>query len=373
MEQLKIISCFSGIGGLEGSNAPIAVCEIDPDAQKVLRARFPEAALHPDIEKMKPPSADFVLGGWPCQDISIAGEQKGLVGERSRLFYDLLRIGKQSNSHTIVAENVPNLLKLRRGKEFYEVLEEFSAHGYQFVSWRTLNARQFGLPQERRRVFIVASKFREVAQSLHREIERAPRAYLSRAETAFGFYWTAGIQGLSYHRGICPTIKVGSSLDIASPPAVHFDGIVRKLMPSECLRLQGFTSEAFGEVSNSAIYRMAGNAVALPVGRFVVDGASMVLNPSPLSTQAGFFGSSGVPTGGWSAEGHWESGEVTAVHRPRQTEMAANLSDFLEDDFAGYELSARAASGLIMRMDSSGKRWPVGLREALTARLVPHS
>ena len=369
MTAIRILSCFSGIGGLEGTLPPIAVCEIDPMARNVLKTRFPEAEQYEDITTLLPPPADILLGGWPCQDISIAGDQEGLQGERSRLFYDLLRVGKTSKAHTIVAENVPNLLKMRQGKEFFEVLEEFVAHGYAFISWRMLNARQFSLPQERRRVFIVASKHREVAHSLHREVVITPQISLPGTDPAFGFYWTAGIQGLSYHRGISPTIKVGSSLDIASPPAVHVGGMVRKLKPRECLRLQGFAVDGFEEMSDANIYRMAGNAVARPAGKFVVDGVSQVLSNSSVPTQSGFFGSSGVPTGGWSSEGRWESGELTAVHRPRPIALAANLSVFLDDNFQGYELSARAAAGLISRMDSSGKHWPAGLREALRTRV----
>ena len=370
MTAIKILSCFSGIGGLEGTVAPIAVCEIDPLARGILKTRFPEAEQFEDITTILPPPADILLGGWPCQDISIAGDQAGLQGERSRLFYDLLRVGKTSKAHTIVAENVPNLLKMRQGKEFYEVLEEFAAHGYAYISWRTLNARQFSLPQERRRVFIVASRHREVAHSIHRDVELNLHSGSLGTDPAFGFYWTAGIQGLSYHRGVCPTIKVGSSLDIASPPAVHVGGMVRKLKPSECLRLQGFAAEGFEGLSDSNIYRMAGNAVARPVGNFVVDGASQVLSNSSVSTQSGFFGSSGVPTGGWSGEGRWEGGEVTAVHRLRPMALVANLSAFLENSFDGYELSARAAAGLISRMDSSGKQWPTGLRDALNTRMA---
>ena len=85
-----IVSCFSGVGGLEGSDPALAFCESDEQAQIVLRRRHPEAKIHDDIATFQPPKAEVILGGWPCQDISVAGNQAGLTGERSGLFYELL-------------------------------------------------------------------------------------------------------------------------------------------------------------------------------------------------------------------------------------------------------------------------------------------
>lgn len=110
---MRYISLFSGIGGLESSSqTPLAVCEIDPWCQKVLSRKFPEAELSKDVRSFIPPAVDVVVGGWPCQDISAAGLRKGLAGERSGLFFRMLDVAIEAGAHTIVAENVPNLLRL---------------------------------------------------------------------------------------------------------------------------------------------------------------------------------------------------------------------------------------------------------------------
>ena len=362
---MRIVSCFSGIGGLEGANDPIAVCEIDSDARTVLSRKFPKAEQFTDVLKMSPPEADVVIGGWPCQDLSIAGAQEGLSGKRSVLFYELLRIANEAHADSIVAENVPNLLRLNQGREFYEVLLELTASGYPFISWRLLNAREFGLPQERRRVFIVASKNPSIALALHRDIPE-PESFSRISPQANGFYWTAGIQGMAYSRGYSPTIKVGSALDIESPPAVHNRGLVRKLSPEECLNLQGTSIKHFAGISKKKIYKFAGNAVALPVGKFAVETALQDDSwRSEVSAQMSMLKLESVPTGGWGNEGHWADGNITPFHRPKNLNLATDLHRFLVSDPKDYLLSPRAIQGLIKRMEESGKRWPDGLLDDL--------
>lgn len=90
--------------------------------------------------------ADVVAGGWPCQDISVAGLQEGLRGERSGLFFEMLRIAEEAAAHTLIAENVPHLLRMDNGKAFELAIRSLEDADYPFVSWRTLNAREFGLP-----------------------------------------------------------------------------------------------------------------------------------------------------------------------------------------------------------------------------------
>lgn len=171
---MAYISLFSGIGGLEHpSIPPILLCEIDNDCRKILSSSYPTAVIYPDVETLAPPQCDVVCGGWPCQDISIAGTQLGLGGSRSKLFYSLLRIAVEASAESIVAENVPNLLRIAKGEEFLNVLRAFQDAGYPFISWRILNAREFGLPQERRRLLIVASEGHHAWQVSHQSVRLA--------------------------------------------------------------------------------------------------------------------------------------------------------------------------------------------------------
>lgn len=353
MPGVRYLSLFSGVGGLEaGHGSPVLCCELDPACHPVLHRRFPDATLARDVRELAPPAADVVAGGWPCQDLSVAGLRRGLAGERSGLFFELLRVARDANAHTVIAENVPNLLNIEGGTAFRLVLEALAHDGFAHVAWRTLDARAFGLPHQRRRVFLVASRHAEVARALHRPL---PELEAATAEPCAGFYWTAGLQSICYSRGYVPTLKVGSALSIPSPPAVHFEGVVRKAGPDECLRLQGFDPADFVGVRPADRYRMAGNAVAAPVGRFAfgsLDGA-----PAPAVDAA-----LEVPAG---PSGYFTKGVIRRVEHSAPT-LAADLGRFI--DFTDRTpLSPRAASGLLTRLGRSGKPCPEDLRRALVA------
>jgi DNA (cytosine-5)-methyltransferase 1 len=348
----RFISLFSGVGGLEsGQFDPVACCEIDRACWPVLRTRFPMAELFPDVTTFSPPRAEVVTGGWPCQDISVAGRQAGLGGERSGLFYHLVRIAKQSKSHTVVAENVPNLLTMQGGLAFHTVVQTFAEAGFPFLAWRSLNARAFGLPHHRERVFIVASKHETVARSLHRQLPKH-RTLPRRKAACSAFYWTGGLQSICYNNGFAPTLKVGSALSIPSPPAVHFSDCVRKMTSRECLRLQGFDPTEFRELSDKDVYRVTGNAVARPVGQFVVDSVSCEATPG-LEGCAGLFGTE-IAKAGYYSDGRFYRVE------DRPSLLATNLADFI--DLKHKEpMSARAAGGLLSRLVRSGKPCPAQL------------
>lgn len=240
----------------------------------------------------------------------------------------MLRIAVEAGAETVIGENVPNLLTMNEGRERAVVEGALRDAGFGHVGWRVLNAREFGLPHQRRRAFLVASRDPAITQSLQRVLpgfEEGP------APPASAFYWTAGCQSICWSVGFSPTLKVGSSLSIPSPPAVFMGGRVRKMTAAECLGLQGFDREPwFDGIRDSDRYRMAGNAVARPVGHFVVgclDRLDFVegVGPSALATNLGAF---------------LYPGELP-------------------------ELSARAASGLLRRLGRSGLACPAALRAAL--------
>lgn len=394
---MSYVSCFSGIGGLEGSDAPLAVCEIDPECRVVLSRKFPSAEYFPDVTLMKGIRAEAIVGGWPCQDLSVAGQRKGLSGKNSKHFYSLLEAADRIEADTIIAENVPNLLSMSDGDVFREVLRQFNEYGYKYCSWRTLDAQHFGLPHSRKRVFMIASNSREHCFSLFREIPEYSQ--LDKPAEAAGFYWTAGSQSICYSEGFVPTIKVGSSLSIPSPPAVHYDHIIRQLTPYEVLALQGFESEYFEDVKRSAMYRMAGNAVAVPVGRFVVDGVLESSNEPavPLrATQDSLFPLDMLPpksaqpsrnlgwTDGFIAELEIEfpakgNGNLALTPIPKngfydgiikipllqiKHNPAKNLIDFLDTKSENL-LSKKGASGLLRRLSKSGLFCPESLETDL--------
>lgn len=347
---MHYLSLFSGIGGLESSSqTPRAVCEIEPWCQKVLSRKFPKAQLSKDVRSFNPPAVDVVAGGWPCQDISAAGLRKGLMGERSGLFFRMLEVAKEAGAHTIVAENVPNLLKLEGGRAFQLIVTALQQAGFNYVAWRTLNAREFALPQNRNRVFLIASRFRELSASVHRPVNVG--AVKSGAH-ASGFYWTAGLQGICYSDGYVPALKIGSSIGVPSPPAVHYDDIVRKASANECLALQGFSLEEFSDIPDKAKFAMAGNAVALPVGRFVMDGVFDASTPDFIITD--LFASGTIPYDGI------DFGEGPLSVANKKSELSSNLAAFIDRSIT-QPLSRRAARGLLSRLERSGKPCPLPL------------
>ena len=99
-------------------------------------------------------SVDLICGGFPCQDLSVAGRRAGLAGERSGLFFEFARIVGELKPRFLLIENVPGLLSINQGLDFAIVLDTLDELGYG-VAWRILNSQFFGVPQRRRRVFIV--------------------------------------------------------------------------------------------------------------------------------------------------------------------------------------------------------------------------
>lgn len=362
---MRYASLFSGIGGLEHRTIrPVFFCEKDPAAQRVLATTFPGIEVKPDVATLDPLPLDCVVGGWPCQDITVAGRMSGIRGERSGLFFEMVRYAKLCGAHTIIGENVPNLLRIRKGQDFRCVLETLVEAGYAYVSWRCLDAREFGLPQSRRRVVVVASTERDIAWSLHRGIRDDDRfRWNGRRKTRgtstnYGFYWTGGLaRSLCLGDGIVPPLKVGSSTSKGtSPVAVFVDGQVRKLSASAGLRLQGFSpGPAFAGHIEGDVFRMAGNAVPLPVGHFALQCATTERHKLKAVCRL----SNGIPESGVQQhDGIWQ-----VEHTP--TFDYESLELFLDADCR--ELSPQASAGLLTRVIRAKRRIPTDIFDALYA------
>jgi len=157
-------SLFAGIGGIDlGLERAGMRCmwqvEIDPYAQKVLEKHWPKVTRWQDIKTFPPLRSrlqwkvDLISGGFPCQDLSLAGNRKGLEGERSGLFFELMRVVRVLRPKFVLLENVPGLLV---GPNWMgSVLKELALCGFD-AEWQSLPASGLGLPHYRNRVFLVA-------------------------------------------------------------------------------------------------------------------------------------------------------------------------------------------------------------------------
>lgn len=157
-------SLFTGIGGFDlafenaGAHSLWQV-EIDKDCNRVLETHFPDVRRYNDVRevgKHNLESVSVISGGFPCQDVSIAGKGGGLDGERSGLWFEFARIIGECRPKWVVIENVPNLLRTNDGRDFGTIIHQLVGFGYR-VGWRIFDSQYFGLAQRRKRVFIVGS------------------------------------------------------------------------------------------------------------------------------------------------------------------------------------------------------------------------
>lgn len=180
MENVRVGSVCSSVGGMDlgferAGYTTQWVCEVDPWRRKILAKHFPQAEQHEDLTTLDPAvlaPVDVLIGGTPCQDLSHAGNRAGLEGERSRLFWDYMRIRNAMNIPWAVWENVYGALTSNNGLDFAQVLGAFvgcpvdvpaggwpgagvAAGPWGGCCWRVLDAQHFGVPQRRRRVFVV--------------------------------------------------------------------------------------------------------------------------------------------------------------------------------------------------------------------------
>jgi DNA (cytosine-5)-methyltransferase 1 len=165
---MKAVSLFAGVGGFDlalerAGVTVVASCEIDKHARGVLQQQFPNSTLINDVkdvtgDQLRELGFDgndgIIVGGFPCQDLSVAGKRAGLGGARSGLFWEICRILDETKAKWFVLENVPGLLSSQSGADMGAVLGALVERGYG-VAYRILDAQHFGVPQRRRRVFIV--------------------------------------------------------------------------------------------------------------------------------------------------------------------------------------------------------------------------
>jgi DNA (cytosine-5)-methyltransferase 1 len=371
---MKTAALFAGIGGLElgfqtAGHETLVLSEIWNPAVAVLSAWFPGVPNLGDIREVKavPRDVEVVSAGFPCQDLSQAGNTAGIGGDRSGLVGHVFRLIDVSRPAWLVLENVSFMLHLDGGRAMHRLVSEIEARNYSWA-YRVVNSHGF-LPQRRERVLLVASRAGNPEDVLLAD-EGSPELPQTRLDThAHGFYWTEGIRGLGWAPDAIPTLKNGSTIGIASPPAILLpEGVVIKPDIRDAERLQGFPvdwtkpAEAVGRASWR--WSLVGNAVTVPVAewlgaRLACPGTYDNERDRPLA-----------PGGRWPRaarfDGHRRYGvEISAFPVWRDREP---LSEFLH--FPGDLLSVRATAGFLERTTRSRLRFVEGFRERLHEHLV---
>lgn len=366
----RVVGLFAGIGGLErglhrAGHETLLLCENDAAATAVLSSRFAGIPVHQDVCTLRtlPRATTLVVAGFPCQDLSQAGMTAGIGGSRSGLVGEVFRLVKARRTPWLLLENVPFMLQLSGGRAMDVITTTLEKCGYRWA-YRVVDARAFGLPQRRRRVYLVAALDGDPRTILFADdAGDSEEPKVNDQGAACGFYWTEGVRGLGWAVDAIPTLKGGSALGIPSPPAVLFpDGDVVLPDIRDAERLQGFpanwTKPAERVARAGARWKLVGNAVSVPAAAWL---GRRLARPGrvldfPVSTVRGTH----WPVAAWNVG----NGRV-AVHaseRPVQYRYTS-LVEFLA--YSPKLLSAKATRGFLERTERSTLRFPKGFLAAL--------
>jgi DNA (cytosine-5)-methyltransferase 1 len=283
----------------------VGYSEIDKFAIQIYQKHFPKHENYGDINLVRAydlPDFDLLVGGFPCQSFSIAGKRKGFEDTRGTLFFEIARILRKKQPRLVLLENVKGLLSHDEGRTFRIIISTLDELGYD-IQWQVLNSKNFGVPQNRERVFI-AGHLRgtprpqvfpirsngEQNTQIHegkKEIAQTVNATYAKNQSDAQYiihnvYGGFGEQNVREFHDYSPTIRTpkgGGHL-----PMVVKKLLIRKLTPTECERLQGFPDGwtkygikitdkklmgfpiyQFIEMSDAQRYKTLGNAVTVNV------------------------------------------------------------------------------------------------------------
>ena len=286
---MKTVGLFAGIGGIEygleqGGMSTLSLCEILPEARCVLQARFPDCSLEPDVTQITElPQADLLAAGFPCQNLSIAGNKVGISGEKSALVHEIFRL-LACNKHPpfVLIENVANLISLNKGEAIRLITSEFSRMGYEWA-YRLVDPRSFGIPQRRPRFIFLASNVihpKDILfprdEDVDAKVSEKPDDPDNAGAQAYGFYWTEGRIGIGWAKDSIPPLKCGSTLGLPSAPAIWDVANSFFGTPSigDAERLQGFPAGWTSVVVQNGFkdnkrWKLIGNAVNTAVSSWI--------------------------------------------------------------------------------------------------------
>ncbi len=299
--EIKYFSMFTGVGGFElgfekAEGKCVGFAEIDKFACRVLKYKFPNVENYGDATKIDPhklPDFDLLCGGFPCQAFSIAGKRKGFKDTRGTMFFEIARIVKAKRPYVVLLENVKDLLNHEKGETYRVIVQTLAELGYD-VQWMVLNSKFFGVPQNRERVFIIASlgenrqpqilpfgSCKAENSGLQRQqtntvkTTQGPKSYVAECKQL------PQTKGLHQGKRVYKTSGISQAIlsnggGLGAGTGLYLDKLrIRRLTPKECERLQGFPDgwtefgvDEKGEVvknSDSQRYRQTGNAVTVSV------------------------------------------------------------------------------------------------------------
>lgn len=371
---LRAVGLFSGIGGMElglslGGHRTLLMAEVDSAASAVLARRFPEIDNVGDVRNLKslPSETELLFGGFPCQDLSQAGETSGIRGKKSAIVAEVFRLLRRKRVPFVLLENVPFMLQLNRGEAIRHIIGELEQLGYRWA-YRVIDSRAFGVPQRRERVFLIASTEVDPAGILLPE-DAGPPAHEGTPSSAYGFYWTEGSRGLGWAVDAVPTLKGGSTIGIPSPPAIWLpDGRIVTPEIRDAERLQGFeedwTLPAEQAVRPSYRWKLVGNAVTVQSAQWV--GGTLSAMREGLTAPSIPLPASGAwPKAAWGGKRGGRFAATVSTWPVR--EACTPLAQFLKYEIR--PLSKKATEGFMRRLRESCLNYPDAFWFALSGHL----
>lgn len=287
MNKLSVLDLFSGIGGfslgleLSGGFKVKAFCEIEDHCTKILNKNFKDIPVFNDITSLniKKGEYDIFTGGFPCQDISIAGKNNGIDGEKSGLWKEYKRLIKQGKPKYAIIENVFALL----GRGLEVILQDLAEIGYD-ATWTLYDTRYFGKPQRRRRVYIVAVRDgipanSDLFETGFRDLPDS-RSMLESFNKSFRWDFKEG-EGDKHTFAFVTRQRsnefkeVGLSSTLAKRDyksyvdlVLHND-VIRRVTPKERLNLQGFPSDWLDDCGLTKKEMFTCNGMSVPVVKYI--------------------------------------------------------------------------------------------------------
>jgi len=299
MNKYKICSLFAGIGGIELGFSKkffklVFANEIDKYACRTYRLNFDSKILvEADVCDLKIdmiPEFDILIAGFPCQSFSSVGLQNGFNDTRGTLFFEILKILEAKKPSAFLLENVANLIKHDCGKTFLVIKNSLEEIGYS-VRYKIMNSCDYGIPQQRNRIYIVGFlnknaaanfKFPKSRKLKHNAFyfldkEKQPESYyldkhkkikeINQQVTNNKKIYRFTDWGISSGReGICPTLLAAMGSSFERIPFFRDAYSIRKLTQHECARLQGFPKNfKFDFKAPKQVYKQIGNSVCVPI------------------------------------------------------------------------------------------------------------
>jgi len=335
---IKIGTDFSGVGAPEQAliklgieHKSIFACDVDKYAKQSYLANYNTENFYDDITKRnhnETPYVDLYVAGFPCQAFSLAGKRLGFEDTRGTLFYDLLKYLKAKKPKYFILENVKGLLSHNGGRTFLTILDclaktingQYSLTNYEdglnyYVYYKVLNTKDYGIPQNRERVFIVGFRDEKHSFKFPKKIPLELKLKDILQDNPNSKYYLSdkmikGIEKSNFRErqpmdinGVCKTLKIGGDtpcfkvhslyprssktgkggtghlskedgttycLDTGNNQAIEYEKKLRRLTPIECFRLQGFPDSFVHKcreigISDTQLYKQAGNSITVDV------------------------------------------------------------------------------------------------------------